>query len=228
VGNEVAKYASIIEAERYFELLSLGQEDLARAKLYEENAKRAHLEQKFADYGEYLDSLEMTAEIGVFNSTYMERIAQLTNKSNQFNLTTRRYTVAQIESSVSDGSHIGIYGKLTDRFGDNGLISVVLGSVQGRELHLDLWLMSCRVLKREMEAAMLDGIAARARERNIQSLIGYYFPTAKNGMVVDHYGKLGFSLTSKDEASGVTVWWLDIVNYAARSRHIRIMEPVYG
>lgn len=228
VGNEVAKYASIIEVQRYFELLSLGKEDLTRAKLYEQNAQRAHLEQRFANYGEYLDSLEMTAEIGAFNATYMERIAQLTNKSNQFNLTTRRYTLAEIESTVNDGRHIGIYGKLADRFGDNGLISVVLGSVQGLELHLDLWLMSCRVPKREMEIAMLDGLVERAKERNIELVIGYYLPTAKNGMVANHYEKLGFTLTSKDEATGATTWSLDIKTYADRSRHIRILERVHG
>jgi FkbH-like protein len=228
VGSEVAKYASIIESHRYFEQLSLGKEDLVRAKLYEENVQRANLQSKFANYGEYLDSLEMTAEVDEFNSIYMERIAQLTNKSNQFNLTTRRYTLAEIESTGSDGKHIGIYGKLTDRFGDNGLISVILGSIDGRQLHLDLWLMSCRVLKREMEVAMLDGIAERARERRLTELVGYYIPTSKNGMVADHYQKLGFSLMSKDESTGSTVWSLDITNYEARSRHIRILEHANG
>jgi len=228
VGNEVTKYASIIESARYFELLSLGKEDLSRAKLYQENAQRANLEQKFADYGEYLDSLEMTAEIRVFNDTYVERIAQLTNKSNQFNLTTRRYTLAEIEALVHDRSYIGVYGRLTDRFGDNGLVSVVLGRLDGHLLHFDLWLMSCRVLKREMEIAMLDSIVERAKERHIQALAGYFLPTTKNGMVADHYEKLGFSLQSKDKATGATIWSLDITNYAARSRHIRIPEPVHG
>lgn len=228
VGNDVANYSSIIEAERYFELLSLGKEDTSRAKLYEENAQRAQLEQKFANYGEYLDSLEMTAEIGLFSSTYIERIAQLTNKSNQFNLTTRRYTLAEIEDTMSDGRHIGIYGKLADRFGDNGLVSVVLGTTEGRELHLDLWLMSCRVLKREMEIATLDCLVERAKDKGITAIVGYYLPTAKNGMVADHYNKLGFALVSKDEASGATVWSLETSNYAARSRHIKILEPVHG
>jgi predicted enzyme involved in methoxymalonyl-ACP biosynthesis len=88
--------------------------------------------------------------------------------------------------------------------------------------------MSCRVLKREMEVAMLDGIAERARDRHIDRLIGYYLPSAKNGMVEDHYRKLGFTLASKDEAAGSTVWSLDITTYAARSRHIAVMEPVNG
>jgi FkbH-like protein len=228
VGNEVTKYASIIESARYFELLSLGQEDLSRAKLYQENTQRANLEQKFGDYGEYLDSLEMTAEVGTFNAIYMERIAQLTNKSNQFNLTTRRYTLAEIEALAHDRGYIGIYGKLTDRFGENGMVSVVLGRLEGQLLHLDLWLMSCRVLKREMEIVMLDGIVEQAKERHIQSLAGYFLPTNKNSMVADHYEKLGFTLQSEDKATGATTWSLDIRNYAARSRHIRILEPVHG
>lgn len=228
VGSEVSKFIAIIEANRYFEQLSMAREDLDRARLYEENAKRATLESKFANYGEYLDSLEMTAEIDTFNSTYMERITQLTNKSNQFNLTTRRYTLAEIESTAADGNHIGIYGRLTDRFGDNGLISVVLGAIEGRKLHLDLWLMSCRVLKREMEIAMLDSLVARAREKNIREIVGYYFPTSKNAMVADHYPKLGFQPLSKDESTGSTVWVLDITTYEPRSRHIRILEHVHG
>ncbi len=224
----MAQYASIIDAGRFFELISLGKEDLTRAKLYEENAERSKLEQKFANYGEYLDSLEMSAEIDAFNSTYMERIAQLTNKTNQFNLTTRRYTLAEIESTVSDGQHIGLYGKLTDRFGDNGLISVVLGKQQGEALHLDLWLMSCRVLKRDMEIAMLDSLVERARDRNIRTILGFYIPTAKNGMVQDHYEKLGFAPVSTDDATKSTVWSLDVTSYQPRSRHIRILEPVHG
>jgi FkbH-like protein len=224
VGGEVAKYPSIIEAGRYFESLSLRKEDLMRSNLYAENSQRAKLAQKFTNYGEYLDSLEMTAEIDVFNATYMERIAQLTNKTNQFNLTTRRYTLANLQASVADNKNIGIYGKLTDRFGDNGLISIVLGHVDKTDLHLDLWLMSCRVLKRDMEVAMLDDLVERALQRNVQRLIGYYLPTDKNVMVADHYEKLGFSLISRDNASGTAVWSLDISKYEPRSRHIRIME----
>ena len=227
VGDQVAQYASIIDAGRFFELISLGKEDLTRAKLYEDNAERSKLEQKFANYGEYLDSLEMSAEIDAFNSTYMERIAQLTNKTNQFNLTTRRYTLAEIESTVSDGNHIGLYGKLTDRFGDNGLISVVLGHQTGDTLHIDLWLMSCRVLKRDMEVAMLDSLVERARDRNISTVLGYFIPTAKNGMVQDHYEKLGFTLVTKDETTNSTIWSLDITSYKPRSRHIRILEPAH-
>jgi FkbH-like protein len=228
VGDEVSKYASIIESHRYFEQISLGKEDLVRAELYEGNARRASLEQKFANYGEYLDSLQMQAEIAPFSSTYMERIAQLTNKSNQFNLTTRRYTLAEIEATANNSGYIGLYGRLSDCFGDNGLISVVLGAIKGRELHLDLWLMSCRVLKREMEVAMLDALVERAKDKFVTTLFGYYLPTAKNGMVADHYQKLGFSLVSRDESTESTVWSLELTHYEARSRHIRILEHANG
>ena len=223
VGNEVAKYPSILDAARHFEPVSLGQEDMVRAQFYEENSQRAKLEQKFANYGEYLDSLEMTAEIDVFNATYMERIAQLTNKTNQFNLTTRRYTLAEIQAAAADSKQVGIYGKLTDRFGENGLISIVLGRLEDTDLHLDLWLMSCRVLKRDMEIAMLDGLVERAQQKGAKRLIGYYFPTAKNGMVADHYEKLGFSPVQLDTAIATT-WSLDVTNYEPRSRHIKILE----
>ena len=223
VGSEVTGFIAKLEAGRYFEPVTLGKEDLERARLYAQNAERAQVQSQFADYGEYLDSLAMSAEIAPFSPVYIERIAQLTNKSNQFNLTTRRYTQAEMEEAASDGNRIGIYGKLRDRFGDNGLISVVLGSKRDGALHLDLWLMSCRVLKREMEVAMLDEVARHAQAAGLSKLVGYYLPTAKNSMVADHYKKLGFALVESDEA-GNTRWELLLDTYTPRSRHIRIEE----
>ena len=195
VGKDVAQYAGIIEAGRYFEQTSFSKEDIERAALYQENSARAAFETKFADYGEYLDSLEMSAEIEPFKPLYLDRIAQLTNKTNQFNLTTRRYTLAEIEAVLTDRSAVGLYGKLTDRFGDNGLISIVLGHKRDDTLELDLWLMSCRVLKRDMEVAMLDALVERAQELGVRTLVGVYKPSKKNGMVADHYDKLGFTRT---------------------------------
>jgi FkbH-like protein len=227
VGADVARFPAIIDAGRYFEPVSLGKEDLERAQLYEENAQRTQLEQKFANYGEYLDSLEMTAEIDTFHPRYMERIAQLTNKTNQFNLTTRRYTLAEMEATMSDGGHIGLYCRLSDRFGDNGLISVILGRIDGTELRLDLWLMSCRVLKRDVELAMLDGIALRAQSAGLATLIGEYLPSRKNGMVGEHYSTLGFEKIASGE-DGATTWSLDITAYQPRNTHIRVLEPVHG
>jgi FkbH-like protein len=228
VGSEVSKYALIIQQRRYFEPVSMSKEDLSRASLYQSNSARASAEAQFANYGEYLDSLDMTAEIGRFKAIYLERIAQLTNKTNQFNLTTRRYTLAEMESIAMDPTYIGIYGRLTDRFGDNGLVSIVLGRREATILHLDLWLMSCRVLKRDMEFAMLDTVAEFAAASGARTLRGYYVPTKKNGMVSDHYERLGFEVISIDPESKASIWALDITSYTHRNQHIRILEPVHG
>ena len=226
VGSDVANFSRVIQDGRYFEVISIGAEDLERARLYEENATRASLAPKFASYGEFLDYLDMTAEIAEFDAVHMERIAQLTNKSNQFNLTTRRYTRAELEAIAADPKYVGLYGRLSDRFGDNGLITVVLGRIEQRTLHMDLWLMSCRVLKRDMELAMLDALLERARSRHIETVIGYYLPTAKNGMVAEHYERIGFRLLERDQQSGSSTWTLDVSSYEPRNRHIKITEMV--
>jgi len=228
IGNEVSRYAAVIDEGRYFEPVALSQEDLTRAALYRSNTERSNAEAQFANYGDYLDSLEMSAEIQPFNSLYLERITQLTNKTNQFNLTTRRYTLAEMEAVMQDERYVGLYGRLSDRFGDNGLISIMLGRREHDVLHIDLWLMSCRVLKRDMELAMLDVLVEHAKAANITSLRGYYLPTKKNGMVADHYEKLGFQQYSLDPESKSSVWTLEIQTYTPRNRHIRIPEPVHG
>jgi len=226
IGSDVSQYARIIEAGRYFELASFSQEDIDRAALYQENSERAIFETKFADYGEYLDSLEMTAEIERFRPIYLERITQLTNKTNQFNLTTRRYTLVEIEAVLADPNSLGIYGKLSDRFGENGLISVVLGHRKEDMLDIDLWLMSCRVLKRDMEIAMLDVLIEHARAMGITTLRGYFLPTKKNGLVRDHFKKLGFAKVT-ESADGSAIYSLEITGYTPRNSHIKVMELVH-
>ena len=139
---------------------------------------------------------------------YMSRIAQLTNKSNQFNLTTKRYSQSEIEAAAQSSEQITLYGKLSDKFGDNGVVSVIIGKIQGEhqdELHIELWLMSCRVLKRDMEYAMMDELVEKAQEKKIKKLVGYYYPTAKNGMVREFYALQGFTKQSEDE-EGNSIW----------------------
>ena len=228
VGSEPAHYASILQAGRYFEATLLTGEDLERAKLYARNAERAAEAGRFADYGEYLDSLEMTAEIDVFKPVYIERIAQLTNKTNQFNLTTRRYTVAEVEEIARNPKLIGIYGRLSDRFGDNGLVSVLIGRQEGADLHMDLWLMSCRVLKRDMESAMLDAMVERARDLGARRIVGRFIPTAKNAMVADHYPALGFQRLFAEGQGGHTLWALELSDYRTRNKHIHTLESIHG
>jgi FkbH-like protein len=224
VGSEVSQYPSILQAGRYFETVSLSKEDMERAASYAANAERAASEAKFADYGEYLDSLDMSAEIEPFQSVYLERIAQLINKTNQFNLTTKRYTSAEVESIARDPNFVALYGKLSDTFGDNGLISVLIGRREAADLHMDLWIMSCRVLKRDMEIAMLDMLVEHARAAGVERIVGYYLRTPKNAMVEDHYGKLGFTLDSAGDDGSRSVWSLSVPDYQPRTQHMRILS----
>jgi FkbH-like protein len=226
VGSDVTMYAGIIEAGRYFEQVSLSNEDIGRAEMYAKESQRVEFQKKFADYGAYLDSLEMTAEIDRFKPVYLERIAQLTNKTNQFNLTTRRFTLTQIEQFSKDENFIGLYGRLSDRFGDHGLVSVVLGHREADVFHIDLWLMSCRVLKRGMEAAMLDAIVAAANAGGARLLVGSYIPTDKNGMVADFYPRFGFvphQLKRPSLPESATSWGLELRGYVRRSCHIKLI-----
>ena len=214
-------YIRIIDHNGYFEMTNFAQEDLKKNELYQDNAKRSQMMATFENYEDYLKSLKMKAEIKSFKPIYLERIAQLSNKSNQFNLTTKRYSLADIEKVANSEDYIKIYGKLTDIFGDNGLISVVIGHIKGSELHLDLWIMSCRVLKRDMELAMLDELVAKAQEEKIRKIYGYYYPTLKNKMVEDFYEKQGFKLESKDE-KGNKFYSLNVDNYQNQNKVIEV------
>lgn len=218
----VEHYIQVIDKSGFFEVTSLSRDDLKRTEMYQENAKRSQLRASFIDYGDYLRSLEMKGEIQSFIPIYMSRIAQLTNKSNQFNLTTKRYSQTDIEKISKDPDYITLYGKLADKFGDNGVVSVVIGRIDGEnvdELHIELWLMSCRVLKRDMEFAMMDELIKKAKAGGIKKLVGYYYPTAKNAMVKEFYGFQGFTKINEDE-QGNTTWEFIIGNDHKRKQHV--------
>ena len=221
--TNVFSYIQVLEENGYFEICSLSEDDFLRNETYRQNTQRMELKNQSDSYDEFLKSLDMEAEICSFRPVYFERISQLTNKSNQFNLTTRRYTVADIQRMTEDERYVTLYGRLRDRFGDNGLVSVVIGEVREDELHIILWLMSCRVLKRGMEYAMLNALATHARERNLHRMIGYYYRTKKNNMVSKFYGEMGFQNMSQSESD--SVWILDISGeYEDRVHYIKINE----
>lgn len=216
------EYIRMLDRGGYFEVTSLSEDDRRRSQMYQANLQRQQQQAFFADYGEYLRSLRMKAVIRPFEPMYMARIAQLTNKSNQFNLTTRRFTQAQIEEAAQDPGRITLYGKLEDKFGDNGVVSVVMAKKDGKRAHIELWLMSCRVLKRDMEEAMMDELIGRCSRDGIDTLYGYYYPTAKNGMVKDFYARFGFEKVSQD-ADGNTVWEYRIPDaYEGRNHVIEV------
>ncbi len=239
------QYVKILDRSGFFEVTKLSEDDRKRNEMYLANAERKKQQAQFGDYREYLRSLEMKGTIKPFEALYMARIAQLSNKSNQFNLTTRRYTQNEIEAFAADERYITRYGKLADRFGDNGVVSVVIGRCGAAEdaaaylqdgqtarktdasadrsvLHIELWLMSCRVLKRDMEYAMMDSIVEACRARGIGTIMGYYYPTAKNAMVKDFYAVMGFEKTEKTD-TGVTSWRFVIpADYAPKNTVIAV------
>lgn len=222
--GKVTDYIRLLDRNGFFEVTSFSADDLKRNEMYRENARRTQLQASFEDYRDYLISLEMRGIIRRFESLYMARIAQLTNKSNQFNLTTKRYTQAEIETVAVNEKYIPLYGKLIDRFGDNGVVSVVIGRVEGEDCHIDLWLMSCRVLKRDMEFAMMDALVQHCWKRGVKRIYGYYYPTAKNGMVREFYALQGFEKVGEDEA-GNTMWLFEIPEiYANKNTVIEVEE----
>ena len=130
-----------IDRNRFFEVTYWSNDDLKRNEMYRLNAKREIEKNKFGNYEDYLRSLEMKAVIKPFEPIYFSRISQLTNKSNQFNLTTVRYSQANIETIANDNRYITLYGKLEDKFGDNGIVSLIIGEIIDNVCHIRLWLM---------------------------------------------------------------------------------------
>lgn len=212
---------SVLDHSGFFEASSITGDDAKRNEMYKANVSRKKQERQFADYDDYLRSLDMHATVGDFDPVHISRIAQLTNKTNQFNLTTKRITESEMRQFAQDDNLIRLSGRLEDKFGDNGLISVVMGSVDGEVLNIDLWLMSCRVLKRGMEQVMFDELVRRCGIRGIKTIRGYYYPTAKNGMVKDFYKELGF-IKETEDADGNTIWLFNTDNYSNKNTIIDV------
>jgi len=197
--TEPEHYVHTLARSGYFEVTSLSADDKKRSEMYRENAQRAQAQAAFSDYSDYLRSLEMKAVIAPFDTAHAARITQLMNKTNQFNLTTRRYTDAEVSACMSDGNTLTLYASLADRFGDNGIVSALIGRVQDGILTIEEWVMSCRVFKRDLELAVFDALIAYCRTHNITSIEGDYLPTAKNAYVRTLYPTLGFSQTAESE-----------------------------
>lgn len=213
IGDEPAYYVPILSRAGYFEAVAFGDEDRGRAQMYQANARRASEMLAIGNLDDYLASLDMTCSIRPFDEMGRTRIAQLTNKSNQFNLTTRRRSEAEIAEVEADACKFAVQVRLVDRFGDNGMISVVIFDRGAEEWTCDTWLMSCRVLGRRVEEAVLAHIAAAATKAGAKRLIGQYLPTAKNVIVSDHFAKLGFTQDGELDDGG-TRWVLDLGEFS--------------
>lgn len=211
-----ALYARTLSAAGYFESVAFSQEDRKRAEYYQNDARRVNLQQAAGDVDAYLASLNMRIVFRPFDATGRSRISQLINKSNQFNLTTRRYSETDVQSLESDSDVFTLQVRLIDAFGDNGMISVIVcKSVDPESWEIDTWLMSCRVLGRRVEQMVLREIIRHAGARGVKRLIGVFRPTEKNAMVADHYPKLGFRSLSAD--GQVTRWELDTATVVAEA-----------
>jgi FkbH-like protein len=209
IPADPAEYVRAVEQYRYFEVVSLSNEDFRRTEYYRANAQRQQTASNVTDLDEFLRSLEMRGWIGPIGEVELDRSVQLIGKSNQFNLTTRRHSAADIQRMLASPDWVTRVVKLVDRFGDNGLISVLLAHEQDDALAIDTWLMSCRVLKRGVEHLLLNNLVIAARERGLKRLTGEFIPTAKNVIVKNHYADLGFTKVEAD-GDGRSLWELPI------------------
>ena len=223
LDDDPSTFAWTLLSAGYFEAVSFLAEDKRRADEYAAESKRVSVLQKAHDFGDYLSELQMVISFAPFDSMGRSRIAQLINKSNQFNLTTRRRTVAEVLALTRAPEWVTVTVSLADRFGDNGLISVVLACVRGDALEIDTWVMSCRVLKRGVERFLLNFLCKLAGDRGLGYIRGEYVPTTKNGLVRDHYAELGFA-NLQIELTGRAVWQLSLCDFAPLSNFIEEAE----
>jgi FkbH-like protein len=217
-------YVRLLSAAGYFETLSITEEDRERSSQYRANLSREELREKATDMQGFLRALKMQLIWSPFAGKDLKRVVQLLNKTNQFNLTTRRYSEEAVQALLADRNVLTLQLRLLDVYGNNGIIALLIGRRNlNAELELETWLMSCRVLGRQVEQATLNILAEKAREMGCGRLVGYYRPTASNGMVRSHYEKLGFALQHTAE-DGSTDWKCSLDEMSPLTTEIEILE----
>lgn len=223
------RYVQCLADAGYFEAVSFTADDAQRAAQYSANAERRRAQAGATDLEGFLRDLAMVLEVRKIEPVSLARVTQLINKTNQFNLTTRRYGEAEVAAFAQDPSVLTFCGRLTDRLGDNGIVSVVIGRLADeggeRVLDLDTWLMSCRVLGRRVEQAMLGTIAAAAARAGAAALLGRYRPTPRNGLVRELYPSLGFAPAGEGE-DGETLWRLPLAGAASEPAANDTLPPI--
>ncbi|KIA90237.1 hypothetical protein OA86_04855 [Kaistella jeonii] len=213
--EDPAYYLEYLYELNLFETASYSENDAERTKQYQVEAERATALESFTNVDEFLKSLNMISDVQGFNNFSKPRVSQLSQRSNQFNLRTVRYTEQEVEDLMQSDKHKTLSFTLEDKYGDNGLICVVvLEGLDSENLFIESWLMSCRVLKRGMEEFTLNKIVETAKAHGFKNIIGEYISTSKNQMVENHYEKLGFSKTEGE-------WILTIEDYQEREINIK-------
>lgn len=223
LGDDPADYPLLLDQSGWLDISGLTDEDWKKTDQYRENIQREEVQAAHADYDSYLESLNQQALIRPFNKNDLGRITQLVNKTNQFNLTTKRLSQSEIETLMERPDTFTASARLADQFGDNGLISVITGHVQGQILYIDLWLMSCRVFKRGMEQLLANYLFDHARKAGIKLVHGLYIPTQKNRIVASLYADFGFSQIDTDK-EGATRWNIEVQDYQPVPVHISLKE----
>lgn len=214
--EDPAEYLEYLYTLNLFETNSFSDEDKERTKLYQIEAQRTVTKQKFTNEDDFLKSLDMISVVASFTKFNIPRVAQLSQRSNQFNLRTVRYTESDIENLAKSNEYATFAFTLEDKFGDNGLIAVVvLKKNSETDLFIESWFMSCRVLKRGMENFMLNTLVAYAKTNGFERIIGEYIPTPKNEIVKDHYQNLGFEQEND-------FWFLPLKAYKERTNYITL------
>lgn len=214
-----AGYVAAVAQHRYFEAASWTREDAERAAYYAQNARRNELRLQAGDLQGFLASLNMEARLAPVSEVNLQRVTQLVNKSNQFNLTTRRRTQTEIAALAEARDWATLTVSLRDTLGDNGLISVIFVKREDGIASIDTWLMSCRVLQRGVEAFVLNELARQAQDAGCHELVGTYIPTARNALVRDHFANLGFLPAGAD--GDTTFWRLPIDGYTPHDTFIQ-------
>ena len=198
VPEDPAEYVRALERGQWFEAVALTDEDRQRSEQYRAEAQRREVKTAFGSMEEYLTSTQMVGDVRAIDDEDFSRVLQLIGKTNQFNLTTRRHSAETVRQMLAQPDSVGITVRMSDRFGDYGLIAVILGvnepgGAQGLTLRIDTWLMSCRVIGRTAEEFCLAALLERAKTHNYHRLLGQYIPTKKNVLVKDLFDRLGFS-----------------------------------
>lgn len=217
--NDPGQYLEFLYAQNLFETASYSNADKDRTKQYQVEAKRIKASKAFVNEADFLKSLNMISEVRCFDKFNIPRVAQLSQRSNQFNLRTVRYTEDQIIAIERSDKYATFAFSLEDKFGDNGLIAVVIMDKKDQyTLFIDTWFMSCRVLKRGMENFTINTLVEYAKQNGFKTIIGEYRPTVKNAMVSEHYAKLGFEkIDSKDSI----LWQLNVEDFHNKECYIK-------
>ncbi|QHI72077.1 HAD-IIIC family phosphatase [Aminipila terrae] len=219
--KDPTEYVSYLRSLNLFETVGISDADKIRTRQYQEEARRIELKNGVSSVEDYLQSLEMSADIKAFDKFTMPRVAQLTQRSNQFNLRTKRYFESELEKITMNSSYVTMSVSLKDKFGEYGIVGVaILERISDSVWFIDTFLMSCRVLKRTVEEFLFNEIVEKAKKDGIITIIGEYLPTKKNTLVCDLLGEFGFTKTEENNENSTT-WLLDVEGYCTKKTFIK-------